>query len=83
MMLEHEVRAVAPAKGRLGMSRVTVDTESCIGSGQCALMAPKVFLQSDDGMGEVIPGMEDGADDPLVWEAASACPVQAILIDED
>jgi len=83
MMLEHEIRAVALAKGRLVMSRVTVDSGSCIGSGQCAVMAPKVFAQNDDGIGEVIAGMQDGTDDPLVWEAAASCPVQAILIDED
>jgi len=65
------------------MSRVTVDGESCIGSGQCALIAPEVFSQTGDGLGEVIPGKEDGADDPQVWEAAAACPVQAILVDED
>ncbi|MFC5721218.1 ferredoxin [Streptomyces gamaensis] len=62
---------------------VSIDTDICIGSGQCALTAPGVFTQDDDGFGQVIEGKEDGAGDPLVKEAARACPVQAITVEED
>ncbi|GHG55880.1 ferredoxin [Streptomyces griseocarneus] len=62
--------------------RVTIDSDSCIGSGMCALTAPKVFTQDDDGYGSVLPGKEDGAGDPLVKEAARGCPVQAITLAE-
>ncbi|MEV0264335.1 ferredoxin [Streptomyces sp. NPDC050617] len=60
--------------------RITIDTDVCIGSGQCALTAPGVFTQDDDGFSALLPGKEDGAGDPLVREAARACPVQAISL---
>ncbi|MEV4433789.1 ferredoxin [Streptomyces sp. NPDC049555] len=62
--------------------RVTIDSEVCIGSGMCALNAPAVFTQDDDGFGTVLPGKEDGAGDPMVREAVRGCPVQAIAVQE-
>ncbi|MFI0150105.1 ferredoxin [Streptomyces lydicus] len=63
--------------------RITIDSNVCIGAGQCALTAPEVFTQDDDGFGALLPGREDGAGDPLVREAARACPVQAIAVTDD
>lgn len=63
--------------------RISIDSDICIGSGQCALTAPGVFTQDDDGFGDVLPGCEDGAGEPLVREAARACPVQAITVEGD
>ncbi|MEV7381349.1 ferredoxin [Streptomyces lydicus] len=63
--------------------RITIDSNVCIGAGQCALTAPGVFTQDDDGFGALLPGREDGAGDPLVREAARACPVQAIAVTDD
>lgn len=63
--------------------RITIDAKVCIGSGQCALTAPGVFTQDDDGYGALLPGREDGAGDPLTREAARACPVQAITVTDD
>ncbi|MET9956880.1 ferredoxin [Streptomyces sp. NPDC006339] len=60
---------------------ITVDNGVCIGAGQCALVAPEVFTQDEDGFGTVVPGREDDTDRPLVREAARACPVQAITVD--
>ncbi|MGW5733989.1 MULTISPECIES: ferredoxin [Streptomyces] len=62
--------------------RVNVDTERCVGAGMCALTAPSVFTQDDDGFSEVLPGREDGGGDPLVREAVRACPVRAVTVDE-
>ncbi|GAA3399111.1 ferredoxin [Streptomyces roseoviridis] len=61
--------------------RISLDTDVCIGAGQCALVAPDVFAQDDDGFGTVLPGREDGGSGTLVREAARACPVQAITLD--
>ncbi|MFF4604819.1 ferredoxin [Streptomyces sp. NPDC001339] len=63
--------------------RITIDTHLCIGAGQCALTAPGVFTQDDDGFSVLIPGREDGAGDPMAHEAAQACPVQAITVEDD
>ncbi|MEU5053340.1 ferredoxin [Streptomyces sp. NPDC021096] len=62
--------------------RVSIDSDLCIGSGMCALTAPGVFDQDDDGFGTVRPGREDGAGDPLVKEAARGCPVRAVTVEE-
>ncbi|MGW7097940.1 ferredoxin [Streptomyces sp. NPDC054838] len=60
--------------------RISIDQGVCIGAGQCALTAPDVFTQDDDGFGELLPGREDGNGSPLVREAARACPVAAISV---
>ncbi|MFI1968973.1 ferredoxin [Streptomyces cinnamoneus] len=63
--------------------RVSIDSDVCIGSGMCALTAPSVFTQDDDGFGTVRPGRADGGGDPLVKEAVRSCPVQAVTVAED
>lgn len=63
--------------------RIDIDTGVCIGAGQCALTAPGVFTQDDDGFSELLPGRADGARSALVREAARACPVSAISVRED
>ncbi|MFD6182821.1 ferredoxin [Streptomyces goshikiensis] len=60
--------------------RISIDTGVCIGAGQCALTAPEVFTQDDDGFSELVAGREDGAGSALVREAARACPVSAISV---
>ncbi|MCC3773080.1 ferredoxin [Streptomyces sp. UNOC14_S4] len=67
----------------MSITRVSIDSDLCVGSGQCAATAPGVFSQDDDGFGLVIPGKEDGSGDPRVSEAARACPSRAISVDED
>ncbi|TFV34222.1 ferredoxin [Streptomyces sp. T1317-0309] len=60
---------------------ITIDRDVCIGAGQWPA-APGVFTQDDDGYSELLPGKEDGGGDPLVREAARACPVSAITVTE-
>lgn len=54
--------------------RITIDTDICIGAGQCALTAPGVFTQDDDGFSALLPGREDGAGDPLVRRPPAPAP---------
>ncbi|MEW2081154.1 ferredoxin [Streptomyces sp. NPDC005283] len=61
---------------------IAIDKDRCIGAGQCALTAPEVFTQDDDGFSELLPGRGDGAGSPLVREAARACPVGAIRLSQ-
>ncbi|MFF2850647.1 ferredoxin [Streptomyces sp. NPDC058001] len=62
---------------------IEIDKGKCIGAGQCALTAPDVFTQDDDGFSELLPGKEDGGGNPLVREAERVCPVQAITVTSD
>ncbi|MEU7580219.1 ferredoxin [Streptomyces sp. NPDC041068] len=61
---------------------IHIDGDLCVGAGMCALTAPNVFTQDDDGLSELLPGREDGGGDPMVAEAVRACPVQAITVGE-
>ncbi|MEW1724237.1 ferredoxin [Streptomyces sp. NPDC093109] len=75
--------------------RISVDTERCVGAGQCVLTAPDVFDQSDDGLVVVLADPADGpADGPAdeamreavreaVRLAGSVCPSGAITVRED
>ncbi|MFC8360125.1 ferredoxin [Streptomyces griseorubiginosus] len=62
--------------------RIQVDRDQCVGAGLCALLAPGVFTQDEDGLSAVLPGQEDGAGDPQVPDAARGCPVRAIALIE-
>ena len=62
-------------------TEIHIDKDICIGAGQCALAAPNVFTQDDDGYSTVLPGQEDTGD-PMLKEAARACPVSAITVSD-
>ncbi|MGY0020768.1 ferredoxin [Streptomyces sp. cg35] len=63
---------------------VQVDKERCVGAGMCALTAPDVFTQDDDGFSEVLPGRAERAGEhPMVKEAVRACPVGAVSLTEE
>jgi ferredoxin len=63
--------------------RIGVHTERCIGSGVCALVAPRLFDQRDDD-GVVVLLDPDPAPDQHenAYEAASRCPASVIEISE-
>lgn len=61
---------------------ISVDTQACIGSGQCALALPQVFDQDDDGIVVLLDDrpVEEFRRD--VHEAVVRCPVLAISATE-
>ena len=56
--------------------RVTVDAESCVGSGTCIAVAPALFDMGDDGT--AIPLQPFAERSAKLDEAASRCPTGAI-----
>ncbi|MEU7566064.1 ferredoxin [Streptomyces fradiae] len=60
--------------------RISIDHDRCMGAGQCALAAPAVFTHDEDGFSALLPGHDPA--DPMVREAARACPVRAIALHE-
>jgi ferredoxin len=61
-------------------ARVRIDPERCVGSGDCAFVAPEAFEVDDEtGQARLLPGAAE-ADDALLERAAHACPTQAISL---
>ncbi|MFI0240549.1 ferredoxin [Streptomyces sp. NPDC016845] len=62
---------------------IAIDHDKCIGAGQCALIAPEVFDQRDDGMALLLVERPGAAQAPAVREAAESCPLSAISVAEE
>jgi ferredoxin len=60
--------------------RVTADREVCVGAGLCALTAPGVFDQDDDGLVTVLAEVPGDAVRVSAREAVSLCPSGAVRI---
>ncbi|ASJ05961.1 ferredoxin [Thermococcus pacificus] len=59
--------------------KVTVDQDTCIGDAICASLCPDVFEMGDDGKAHPIV---ETTDLDCAQEAAEACPVGAITLEE-
>ncbi|MEU6050214.1 (4Fe-4S)-binding protein [Streptomyces xanthochromogenes] len=62
--------------------RVSADREVCVGAGLCALTAPAVFDQGDDGLVDVLTPDPDRAQQPAARQAVNLCPSGAVSITE-
>ncbi|MEO3862904.1 ferredoxin [Acrocarpospora sp. B8E8] len=63
--------------------RVNVNATRCIGAGQCVLIAPEVFDQSDDGTAMVLVDTLDDSAQTVVREAVRACPSRSVSLAEN
>ncbi|GAA1661362.1 ferredoxin [Microbacterium lacus] len=63
------------------MTSVSVRRETCVGAGQCALVAGDVFNQDDNGIVVLLQERPDGKLDADVKRAAALCPARAIDVD--
>lgn len=59
---------------------VEVKAGACVGAGQCALVAPDVFDQDDDGIVVVLQRDPQGADLDAAARAARLCPARALSL---
>jgi len=58
---------------------ISINRETCMGSGNCAYWAPGVFDLDEQGLAIVVdPG---AADDERIRLAAEGCPTQSIVLD--
>jgi ferredoxin len=63
--------------------RITVDETRCVGSGDCALVAPSAFeVDEDEGLARVLPGAAT-TDRAQLERAARDCPTGAIALTEE
>ncbi|WP_060904968.1 ferredoxin [Streptomyces scabiei] len=62
---------------------IAIDHDKYIGAGQCALIAPEVFDQRDDGLVLLLVERPDDAQLAVVREAAESCPMSALSVGED
>ena len=60
--------------------RILIDGLACSGFGDCADMAPDVFELDSHGKALLRVGTSC---DPAVLDAAAACPMDAITVEED
>ena len=66
----------------MGVFRVCVDVQRCIGAGHCALRAPRIFDQRDDGIVILLDATPPRGLREAAHKAADLCPSQAIAIEE-
>ena len=61
--------------------KITVDTGSCVSSGQCVLLAPETFDQNeDDGTVVLLTEEPSAAERDAVRQAELTCPAAAIRL---
>lgn len=65
--------------------KVTVNPATCIASGNCSRMAPRVFANRDDdgGFVSLLDEHPPETEWPAVREAENLCPSATISVEED
>ncbi|MBJ7289353.1 ferredoxin [Williamsia sp.] len=59
---------------------VAIISAACIGSGQCTLLAPRVFTRREDGTAGVTMARPSKGQQRRAVKAAEHCPERAITI---
>ncbi|MBK1786423.1 ferredoxin [Prauserella cavernicola] len=59
---------------------IEADRDLCIGAGMCAVTAPEVFDQDDDGIVVTLAEQPGPDDTELVREAVQLCPAGALRL---
>jgi len=67
---------------KVGKLKVTVDRNLCIGAATCIAVAPKTFLLDSEAKAVVLTTANEDTEDTII-EAAKACPVAAVIIEDE
>ncbi|NYE18003.1 ferredoxin [Microbacterium immunditiarum] len=59
---------------------ILVQADACVGAGQCALVAPDVFDQDDNGIVLLLEPDPQGPDLDAAIRAVRLCPARAIAL---
>lgn len=59
---------------------IVVHRDACVGAGQCALVAPDLFDQDDDGIVLLLEPNPEGTLIDAATRAARLCPARAITL---
>lgn len=59
---------------------ISVNTDACVGAGQCVLAAESLFDQDDDGIVILLDAQPDAGHAVAARRAAALCPARAISI---
>ncbi|SDI17813.1 Ferredoxin [Sinosporangium album] len=60
--------------------RISVDSDRCVGAGQCVLSAPEVFDQDAEGLVTALTFAPDPGERDAVRQAVELCPSHAITV---
>lgn len=66
----------------IGDKTVRIDRTLCIGSGNCTNLAPEVFVLQQDNIVDFEDDIPAINEDEVV-EAASVCPVDALIVEDE
>ncbi|MFA5136369.1 MAG: ferredoxin [Patescibacteria group bacterium] len=67
---------------QVGKLKVTVDRNLCIGAATCIAVAPKTFLLDSEAKAIILQTSIEETDETII-EAAKACPVAAVIIEDE
>lgn len=62
--------------------KVTVDRNLCIGAATCIAVAPQTFVLDSEAKAIIIKGAQDDTPETII-DAAKACPVAAIIVEDE
>ena len=66
-------------EAKIGELTVRIDRLSCVGSANCAKVAPDLFIMDDEDTAAFAPGSQTVAADKVL-DACRVCPVEALLV---
>ena len=67
---------------KIGRLKVWVDRSRCIGAATCIAVAPKAFDLDSEAKAVILDTSTKEAEDAII-EAAKACPVAAIIVEDE